>query len=170
MLATTSSVYQVPLLNHAKKDYNFSKVEESDSIYDAFYENCNLAKYLALTSSDLTIDLSGYHDKIETRFLLSSRILNFKIIRSFAKSLKPIDANIKYNLPGNDFFLYDTSGEVQNKYKKNKFREITYNHKQIHPLDGLHIYLKILEGQISKITFQIWGLACHFIRDSTPTF
>lgn len=137
-IGNDSTRFQVPLLISSTKEYHFSRLEESSSIYDAFYENSQYQQLLGSNYSNVTIDL--YANKtIHSQYLLTSKILDFKILKSFAKSLKPMDANILFDLPGNEIFLYDTNQKVINIHKTNAFRSIIYNHKHITPKNALHV-------------------------------
>ncbi|MEM6864174.1 MAG: glycosyltransferase family A protein [Bacteroidota bacterium] len=152
-----STIYQVPLLGTTKKVYSFSKPEDSYSVYDVFYENKQLRNILGFQNHEITIDLHGYQHKITTPYLLSSKILNHHIIRSFAKSLKPIDANIIYGIDGNELWLYDTRKPTKNRFKMDTIRAIVYNHKHINPKDGFRIYLHFWKKRMKKV-FSFFGL------------
>ena len=43
--------------------------------------------------------------------------MNYKIIRSYALCMRPIELNVKYNLEGNGLFLYDTTIPYSGKNK-----------------------------------------------------
>lgn len=126
-----SSFYQVPLLHTSNKEYHFSDLIESQSVYDAFYENINLFNYLPIDKENLNVDLHGYKTTNSKKYLLTSKILDYKIINTFGRCLKPVDYNIIQNIEGKDIFLYDTSQMLKNKATKNKVIEITYNIKNI---------------------------------------
>lgn len=149
-IGNDSTRYQVPVLAAEKKDYKFSKLEESNSVYDAFYENKLLPKLMGLKNENTTIDLYGYKE-INTQYLLTSKILNFKIIKAYAKSLKPIDANILCEVTGNELFLYDTEKKVNNDNKENAIRAIVYNHKHIKPKTALRIVRNYCLHLLQKI-------------------
>ncbi|MHA7831041.1 MAG: glycosyltransferase [Flagellimonas sp.] len=143
-----STKFQVPVLCSIKKDYNFSTLDESISVYDAFFENALLHQQFNLTKEDITIDLYG-NKKIHHKYLLTSKVLNHKIIESFSKSIKPMDANIFFKIPGNELFLYDTESDAKNIYKKDATRAIIYNHKYISPKNALQV---------------VWNYSRHLIR------
>lgn len=137
-IGNDSTRFQVPLLIRSNKAYNFSRLEDSSSVYDAFFENSQYQQLLGADYSEVTIDLYG-NKTIYSQFLLTTKILDFKILKSYAKSLKPMDANILFDLPGNEIFLYDTKQKVINTSKTNVFRSIIYNHKHITPKNALHV-------------------------------
>lgn len=143
-----STAYQVPLDFSTKKFENFSSLSSSASIYDAFYENENLSRYIDLDKNDICIDLYGYKNRTNERFWLTSRILDYKIIRSFGQSLKPMDANIRENIEGSDIFLYDTDVLKKNTMQLNRSRRLIYNIKHISYQNALHMFLKLFNSGI----------------------
>ncbi|WKA53997.1 hypothetical protein [Planococcus shixiaomingii] len=133
-ISTTS--YQVPLLYYSKKEYNLPTFEEKSLKYDMYFENENLYSFINIAKRDLCIDL--YASKIShenKRFWLTTKIENYKIIKSFALQLKPHEINIKANLEGNEIFLYDTLFIEKNPYMKKaksiKLSKIKYDTKYI---------------------------------------
>tara|TARA_R110002020_G_scaffold91560_2_gene222278 strand:+ start:9245 stop:10414 length:1170 start_codon:yes stop_codon:yes gene_type:complete len=153
-IGNDTTTYQVPLMYDAEKKYHFSKVSRSLSVYDAFFENTNLGPLLDLIGDESTIDLYGYQ-KPNKRFFLSSAILDFKVVRSFGKSLRPLDANIMFGIEGEDFFLYDTSVIVQNNKTKNQTREIIYQIKHLSHKKAGYLYWHLtttrLKGLLVKL-------------------
>ena len=105
--------FQVPLA-YGKKEFDFSKIEESGSVYDAFYENENLHKWMGFDNNELTVDLYGTKEVVNTRYLLSSRKLDYEIVKSYACSMRPMEMSVMYNIKGNNFYLYDTDKKIKN--------------------------------------------------------
>jgi glycosyltransferase involved in cell wall biosynthesis len=128
---TTTSCYQVPLLFQRKRKYNFSKLDESLSIYDSFYENIRLSEILNIDKKNLTVDLYDYKKDYSKRYVLTSAVLDFKIVRSFGKYLKPHDANVINDIEGSDLFLYDTEVSEGNTGTKDRFNDILYDFKHV---------------------------------------
>ncbi|WP_425628959.1 glycosyltransferase [Cellulophaga lytica] len=137
-----STLYQVPLQEGVKKNYFFSELNDSKSVYDSFFENKYIMSFLNKDKEDITVDLYGYKEVYPTKYLLSRKILNYKIEKSFGKSLKPIDSNILHNINGSDFFLYDLSIEQKNKNNLNFKSDFLYNIKRVNYNDALH-YIKL---------------------------
>ncbi len=134
---------QVPLSGRREKDHPFffAKPDETGSIYDAFFENILLKRVMAkelkeitgedVAEKDVTIDLYGYRaDGAGTRYLLSSCALPKKILKSYARQLRPLDENIFADLKGKDFFLYDLKSAGQ-KPRVEKARRILYDHRAL---------------------------------------
>lgn len=92
---------QVPLAGSRNKDFNFSMLSESRSVYDAFFENVSLDK-------EIEFDLYGYKSDTDKKLMLSCNLLPYKVVKSYGRRLRPIDANILYDISGNDYYLYNT--------------------------------------------------------------
>ena len=101
-------------LAYGKKEFVFSTIEESVSVYDAFYENENLHKYLEIDKNELTVDLYGTKEVVNTRYLLSSRKLDYEIRRNYACSVRPMELSVIYDIRGNNICLYDTDKKKKN--------------------------------------------------------
>ncbi len=145
-----STSYQAALCYSQSKIYNFSSIENSQSIYDSFYENRNLFKPLEIKYSDLCIDLYGYKPQPKERYWLSSQLKDYEIVKSFTRSLKPLDANIVEKLPGKDFYLYDTSKQKTNPNKPNQYRRITYNIRHLSVKNSYIVTMKLLALKIKS--------------------
>ncbi|MER3318206.1 MAG: glycosyltransferase [Allomuricauda sp.] len=130
-IGNDSTIYQVPLDFGKQKEYSFSSVVNSHSVYDAYYENKNLHQILGLENDELCVDLFGYKPLHGQKYLLSSKVLDFKVIQSFGKSLKPHEDNVLQSIEGKELFLYDTSIKAKNPIVPNFERKIAYNYKQI---------------------------------------
>ncbi|SFR48403.1 GNT-I family protein [Robiginitalea myxolifaciens] len=99
--------YQIPLFEGVEKQYQFSDLDSSKSVYDVFFENENLNEALGVSQEELTVDLYGTKHNPQTRYLLSSRKIERDVIKRFGRKLKPRDANIIHEISGTDYFLYD---------------------------------------------------------------
>lgn len=142
--------YQVPVASSHIKSYRFSTISESRSVYDAFFENKRLSEVLNTPLNNITIDLYGYKSNYKTDFLLSSKILDFKILKSFRRGLKPHDANIQYQIEGEDFFLYDLRIIELNQSKRNKLGELMYQIKNISFSNATYLWIKLVMLKLRK--------------------
>lgn len=105
--------FQVPLSYCGLKKYAFCSLDKSSIIYDAFYENIGLCKLFKI-KNNLSVDLYGTKSKtIYKRFVLSTQEMNFKIIKMYNMSMRPIEDNVIQNIRGCSIFLYDTSIQQQ---------------------------------------------------------
>jgi len=151
-----TTTFQVPLDFGNNNEFHFSNIQKSRSIYDVFYENKKLHKYLDLPERTLTVNLYGKKMLNESsRYILTDDVLNYKIIKSFGRSLKPHDANIIENIPGEDLFLYDCQIKQPNPHKINAYRKIIYNIKSLNRREAKIVYFKkiteILENILRKM-------------------
>ena len=142
-VGTDSTSFQVPLLQATKINYNFGCLEDSKCVYDAFYENTTLNEILDLKKQELSIDLYGYKPIGENRFLLTSKKLNYKIIKSYGRYLKPLETNILYDIPGNDFMLYDLTTEHVNIFKEDRLKRFSYNVKFVSYNDIIRLFIRM---------------------------
>ena len=137
---------QVPLAGKNKKAFTFSMPDESDSIYDAYFENMKLADQIEETAAkdELSVDLYGY-GKAKKKYILSSKPLPYKVIKSYGRKLRPVDANIYMGIDGTDFFLYNT--EISDKAPDvNVPLRILYNYKAL----NVKKILKVLKYRLLK--------------------
>lgn len=130
-----NSLVQVNLL---QEDFEYRLYEyERLCKYDIFTNNLAVCEWLGINKKDICLDFYGFHNNNNgCKFMLSTRILPYKIIKSFALNMRPIELNVKYNIEGNGIYLYDTLGETYVKKGKytNDFIEYFlegFNHKYL---------------------------------------
>jgi hypothetical protein len=122
---TGNSVHQVPLLN-GKRTYRFSNFQNAEK-YDIFFESISLKeKFPTGIKSDLCIDLYGKKNiKREERYILTCAKMPFLKIASYALTMRPPELNVRYDIQGEQIFLYDTLTKAP-KGKKNIWEQIDY--------------------------------------------
>lgn len=120
---TDSTDFQVAL-QCAPKEFCFSKLDNSRSVYDSFFENTLVATSIGFEGVD--IDLYGTKPIGRSQYLLSRNIYDCKIIKSYACSMRPHEANIMQQILGKDFFLYDTSNKEKNSHVYDDVRKMRY--------------------------------------------
>lgn len=101
-----ASIVQVSLLQ-GRYDYRFAPLEELVK-YDVYTHNMDIEKWLGI-EQQLTVDFYGQRGAYNTRYVLAPFKLPFNIIKGYALSMRPWELNVKYNIEGSDFFLYDRS-------------------------------------------------------------
>jgi hypothetical protein len=153
-----STIYQVPLDEGFQREYRFSTFVQSRAVYDAFYENVLIGKLVKLEIDDLCVDLHGYKYADEKRYVLTSKLLDHKILRSYGKSLKPHDANILHAIEGLDFFLYDTSINEKNSHQFNLDRNIEYNFKHLPYRSTLRLSYKMTMAKFKNLRRKIFKI------------
>lgn len=111
--ANQDNTYQVPIFEDSEMLYRLPETKSIQAVYyDVFFERQKrLASVLKINEKDLTVDLYGTKADMDgsTRYLLTCRICNFKIVKGFARNMRPHEMNIIYDVNGTDFYLYDTS-------------------------------------------------------------
>ncbi len=142
---------QVPLAGMGKFgqiDLHFSSLEDSQAIYDAYFENVTLSDGLPEEVRDkITIDMYGVKQAGSyKRYVLTSKSLPYRILESFGRRLRPIDANIAYKIWGRDFFLYDTdkSSKAPEVSKTDKY---LYNYRAIKAKEMLAVLKYRIRGK-----------------------
>lgn len=154
-----TSTFQVPLQLAKRKIYNFSDLSNSKSIYDVFFESELLADYLLIPRKELQVDLFSSKVVCKKKYLLSVNKFDYDIIKSYAMELRPLEANVIYNIKGNDIFLYDTNKKKinnSNTYVLEKdLKRFLYDTRI--PVSIIHIiaaklFIKeVLKNKMSKI-------------------
>lgn len=99
------------VLQSRKLNYTFLGFEELYK-YDVYYNPVGLWDELGVPKNELVIDLYNNRKYKSKRYLLTTKKLSFKIEKSFALRLKPMEANIYCNLYGEGLYLYDTNKKV----------------------------------------------------------
>lgn len=139
---------QVPVcMASMKRSFCFSSIEDSMSIYDAFFENLKLkgviksylqSKGLTAQESSIVIDLYGLkpiediiRDNDDVKYALSVKKLPYRVINKYARHMRPIDSNILMNISGNDFYLYDLSKADDLPAKDNEAIDYLYEYRGI---------------------------------------
>lgn len=146
---------QVPLCGR-KSDglFVFRELNESQSVYDAFFENVRLKSVIGRqldnkSDAEIMIDLYGYRsnaiDAGTIDMLLSPLSLPYKVVKSYGRKLRPADANIFDDIEGKDFFLYDVK-TTDAPPGVNKVSKLLYNYRAIKVRD----MLSIIASRINK--------------------
>ena len=126
----SDSDLQIPISGSRLHPYcNFSSLEQSRAVYDPFFEFKGYVTDKSVrfgipkqageknVSEDVIIDLYGTKpvaDIIAAEggsrygYILSSQRLPYRVIRSYGRQMRPVDANILYEIKGHDLYLYDT--------------------------------------------------------------
>ena len=134
--------------------------EECVVKYDGFFEPKFLGSFLGLKEDELTVDLYQSKKIYSTRYILSTKSLPNKVIKSFDCAYKPIEANIIYNRTGDRIFLYDSDFSSEPP-RASSFREmISYNYYEVlsrfSSRKGLFMVIKYyLTTLISRISNRI---------------
>ena len=130
---------QVPLAGVRKFNqvsFCFSRLDESMAVYDAFFENTLLKDIVNRETNgngnaSVVIDLYGYRTECsDADYILTSAALPYKVIRSYGRNMRPVDANIFEEVEGKELFLYDVAVN-DNRPKINDTQRYLYNYRAI---------------------------------------
>ena len=138
----------MPVAGDSHREYNFSTPEQSHAVYDPFFEA--VAAYegkkvcFGLSDADgdekeksIIMDLYGIKpvaaiaDATGARYALSSQLLPYVVISSFARQMRPVDANIVYGIAGDDLYLYDIAKAGDKPSKKSDATRLFYEYRGI---------------------------------------
>jgi len=127
---TGTNAVQVPIVWN-ECPFKMKKVTEMVS-YDIFANNEAIYNALKLSKDDLRLDLYGMLEAPLKRYLLSTRVLPYKVISSYGLAFRPIELNVIKDTSGDNIFLYDTSVLEKKKYdEKQKKNELLWYY--LHP-------------------------------------
>jgi hypothetical protein len=140
--AISSTKYQVALLNLKNKTYNFPVFNNEALKYDVYFES-NLIKFFIEkeinATGKVTVDL--YQAKQNNkRYLLTTKRLNFKIIKKYGLKLRPHEINVLLNYSGEGIYLYDTFSLEKNLFIE-KVNLLLYDSK----IDSIKTTMSILK-------------------------
>ena len=118
-----SSKYQVPMEYDCDKKYDFVNMNETESIYDSFFENESIYTWLGFKKSELIVDLYGQKSiNNSCKYLLTEKKYKLPILNTFDLNYRPHEMNIKYCCKGNKIFLYQIDENI--KCKKDKISRL----------------------------------------------
>ena len=157
---------QVPMCTSERKELilpDFASAKAPK--YDAFFENLGLRGFFADVSDSVCVDLYGVkpiaYDKY--RYLLSTKLLDKRIIDSFDMCLRPMEENIYQGMKGNVIFLYDLSADGKKpEYNGNAIFEYHLKGINIFTYRGLRflmhdfwdrvrIFFRVVKKKIKKL-------------------
>ena len=96
-------------------------------------DNEKIKKILGLSNSKLIVDLYGTCKGIENYdYCLSTRILDYQIIKSFALEMRPIEMNVYNNVSGEGIYLYDIK-KVSKAKRRNRIKQSYRIYKYYYP-------------------------------------
>lgn len=125
---------QVPIVRR----HELLKFGHIDAIqkYDSYFNPLGLEYYLGVDKSNLYVDLYSLRANIRNcRYLLSTDILPYKCIRSYALMMKPMEVNIYENITGEGLYFYDlTQKDSSIKVNVNPLQSIVYRLQMFRPL------------------------------------
>lgn len=125
--------------------------------YDSFGNNEGLYAWLSMKPYDVCLDIFGIHERKNQRYILSTRLLPYKIVKTFALNMRPIELNVKFNIPGKGLYLYDTDESGKGSYDYSKYLGDYYFQRL-----NSRLMLKYLRGNIiSRVKRKIRKIFNH---------
>lgn len=83
---------------------------QGPACYDGFFQARFLGCCLGIGEEELCVDLfSEKPASLFRHYVLTNRLLPFRVVRSFALQLRPVEMNIVCGREGSELFLYDTT-------------------------------------------------------------
>ena len=143
-----NSLVQVNLLQR-DFEYRLDSVDELVK-YDIYGNNELIYEWLGLKKEEVKLDLYGMLDADKSKhYILSTKTLPFKKVRSFALNMRPIELNIKYSILGEGITLYDTTTVV--KAGKGYHKDLTpYMLRGYRPKELLKYVIRFYKSIIKK--------------------
>jgi hypothetical protein len=137
--------YQSPLLLHEKK-FNFSKFENSLSIYDSYFEILpHIVKKFNPELQPYDFQVNLYGDKepeaIKSKYVLS-KIPGKTNVKCFNLVMKPHELNVLFNIEGDKLFLCEVKDLLKEDHKIRFVENIIYHYRGIFKLDEIGYFLK----------------------------
>lgn len=90
------------------KHYHFRPFNDMVK-YDVYGINQSIYEWMGYSKSELCVDWYCQNLNMrKCRFILTPAKLNFDVVRTYGLLMRPIELNIKYNIEGDNLYLYDT--------------------------------------------------------------
>lgn len=109
--------FHAELMIYDAKPYRWAPFNENALLYDAFFENNQIKRYLPCEKQEVSIDLYGRRKSYD-QYILSTQILPFKVEREYALQLRPIELNVIMDVEGTGIYLYHTATQCKISQKQ----------------------------------------------------
>lgn len=95
--------------------------------YDIYFNNEDLYQWVDIPRENLCLDVYGFHKNVTgCRYILSTKVLPYECVKSYALNMRPIELNVKYGILGNGLFLYDTTKTIKVKSTAYHYSVVPY--------------------------------------------
>lgn len=148
------SIVQVSL-QQGKRNYQMADFEKLVH-YDIYGHNESIASWLNMNEEDLTAYFHPNSRTIKTRYILTHVKLPYKVIKTYGIAMRPWELNIKYNVAGNDIYLYEREENMPVHFTQGKcsFNILMYffsrYKKQFTPFFVLKLYYLMVKKKLFK--------------------
>ena len=123
--------------------------------YDVYFQNESILDSLNIDKNQVLVDLYGIRDIDfgKYRYILTTDIKPYRIIQSWALSLRPIELNVMNNILGRGIYLYDLTV----KHGNFKSKTMTYDlmHYCLHGFSYKHLLKYSLQNIKAKVKFKL---------------
>ena len=159
---SNDSAWQTVMQLSASDSYDFSNLGNAIK-YDSFHERMDLEHFRKILriETDPVLDLYGQTQHLRRRrYCLSTRVLPYRIVKSYGLVLHPIEENVFREVPGKGIYLYDMSDKCRNRTTttyEQKHRMLKY----YYPLIG---YRSLIVCAIFDIKGKILNKLSRYIK------
>ncbi len=162
--------FQVPILFGQKDQYKLPDFIKNEQIYDMYFESEKVKTFICgiVNSNDVCVDLYGCKNNKElNRFWITSKLANFKIIKSFGLELRPHELNVLQDVPGNIFYLYDCNQIEKNNlnFKDNEIQITRYDVRGLSLNRMFKLFIKTLIFKFLELMKRKLNWLYKFIRN-----
>ncbi len=160
---TASNTLQTHLQQKPRAAYLFPDLDDAPVLYDVWHENLRIPETLGLKPEELCVDIfGGKWDYEKKRYWLTTRVRPWKVLRSFALSLYPMDMNVLCGLEGNQIFLYDVTQPAEAPPPRDRDLQMwSYYNRILYPDEMIWKLSKSIGKRIRKTR---WKRLLHPIR------
>lgn len=158
-----SNTLQTHLQQKARTAYLFPDLDSAPVVYDVWHENLRIPEALGIAPEELCVDIfGGKWNSEKKRYWLTTCVRPWKVIRSFALSLYPMDMNVLCGLEGNQIFLYDTTEAAEAPPSRDRDLQMwSYYNRILYPDEMIRKLSKPIGRKIWKSR---WKSLKHPIR------
>lgn len=114
-------------LQQGRRNYQLADFEKLVR-YDIYGHNEMIAEWLNLDKNELIVHFYQNARKCDKRYILSHPGLPYKVVKGFALTMRPWELNVKYDIRGEDIYLYDreSNDDIQLPKGKYSFRTLMF--------------------------------------------
>lgn len=146
--------YQAILMGEFNRDYLFKNVKDSIAVYDAFFENEPIAKEFNY-DDPIIVDYYGKKTS-KSRYIITTKRLDYRVVASWSLSLTPYELNIYYNVAGDELFLYDLTQPKKNTNIKKSTNMFNYDYPGLSKERAIYIAYNVYKNAIKRKLYKLF--------------
>ncbi len=122
-----NNITQIPFLEDVKRNYDLPDIDDAIK-YDVFFERVLTGKEInGISSDEICFDFYGSKNTYSGyRYVVTIKYLPYKLVNSYSLELRPQEANVIKEIPGDEIFLYDTSESAPTIKGNNDIKYFAY--------------------------------------------